>query len=70
MSVVTITAIIGQIKFMLSIKVWPIEIRKGVCYLLMLRLLSGIFFVDVIIIGGIKSVLPILHLKAVISFIH
>ena len=29
MSVVTITAIIGRIKFMFSIKVWPIEIRKG-----------------------------------------
>ena len=29
MLVVTITAIIGRIKFMFSIKVWPIEIRKG-----------------------------------------
>ena len=37
LSVVTITAIIGRIKFMFSIKVWPIEIRKG-----------GLLFADVV----------------------
>ena len=71
MSVVTITAIIGQIKFMFSIKVWPIEIRKrAAIYWMLLSLLAGIFFVDAIIKGGIRSFVLILHLKAVISFIH
>ena len=56
---------------MFSIKVWPIEIRKrDAIYWMLLSLLAGIFFVDAIIKGGIRSFVLILHLKAVISFIH
>ena len=43
--------------------------KGGLLFADVASILSGLFFVDVIIKGGIRSFVLILHLKAVISFI-